>query len=41
MKHKKITADVFSSVSRHYDTFFEPYNLSKDQGLAEDHVERS
>lgn len=40
MKHKKITADVFLRLAG-ITTLFEPYNLSKDQGLAEDHVERS
>lgn len=29
MKHKKITADVFSSVSRHYDTFLNLITFSR------------
>jgi len=29
MKHKQITADVFSSVSKHYDTFLNFITFSR------------
>jgi ubiquinone/menaquinone biosynthesis C-methylase UbiE len=29
MKHKQITADVFSSVSKHYDTFLNLITFSR------------